>query len=148
MKRGATSLISFCFVTLTHTVMAADTNSLAAAPSLNGPSITASLIRLVGGLLFVFAILFGGLWLVRNSNRFIRSSASAPKLVLLEVKSLGQRQALYVVAYEQQRMLLASSPAGISLITHLPEAEQGATPATPAAPSFADVLIQTVTRKP
>ena len=47
----------------------------------------------------------------------------APRLNVLEVKSLGQRQAIYVVGYEQQRMLLASSPAGVTLFSHLPTAE-------------------------
>jgi flagellar biogenesis protein FliO len=42
-----------------------------------------------------------------------------PQLNVLEVRSLGGRHALYVVGYEQERFLIASSPAGISLVSHL-----------------------------
>ena len=53
-----------------------------------------------------------------------------------------------VVGYDQQRMLLSTSPTGISLVTHLPEAPHAE--ATNEAPStsvsFADVFQQ-LTRK-
>jgi flagellar biogenesis protein FliO len=49
------------------------------------------------------------------------------------VKSLGQRQALFVVGYEKQRMLVATSPAGVSLLSHLPEAEPEEKTVTAAA---------------
>jgi flagellar biogenesis protein FliO len=45
-------------------------------------------------------------------------------LNVLEVKSLGYRQALYVVGYEQQRLLLASSPAGVTMLAALPSADE------------------------
>ena len=65
---------------------------------------------------------------------------------MLEVKSLGQRQAIYVVAYEQQRMLLASSPAGVTLLSHLPEEEESKTiPVTRL--SFAEAFQPVLARK-
>jgi flagellar biogenesis protein FliO len=118
------------------------------ARDLDGGSLTSALLRLSGGLIFVFALLFGGLWLARNSRRLVAPNARSPKLAILEVKSVGQRQALYVVAYERQRMLVASSPAGVTLLAQLPSAEAGEPVPSPAVPSFAEVLIQTVTRKP
>jgi flagellar biogenesis protein FliO len=73
----------------------------------------------------------------------------APKLTVLEAKSLGHRHALYVVSYEQQRMMLAASPTGVTLISHLPAAEPESPTATPpAAPLFAQTLQQMLTRKP
>ena len=36
------------------------------------------------------------------------------------MKALGGKHALYVVGYQQQRLLLACSPAGVSLVSHLP----------------------------
>jgi flagellar biogenesis protein FliO len=66
---------------------------------------------------------------------------------VLEVKSLGQRQAIYVVGYEQQRLLLASSPAGVTLLSHLPEAgDEQSAPVTRL--SFAEAFQQVLARKP
>jgi flagellar biogenesis protein FliO len=117
------------------------------AQTFEGPSLGSSLMRVMGALILVFTILFGGVWLARNSRKLISPNARAIKLSILEVKSLGQRQALYVVAYEQQRMLVASSPTGVALLTHLPSADASEPVQTRTVPSFAEVLIQTVTRK-
>jgi flagellar biogenesis protein FliO len=66
---------------------------------------------------------------------------------LLEVKSLGQRQAIYVVGYQQQRMLLASSPAGVTLLSHLPEAGEAETAAPAANLSFAEAFQHVLSRR-
>jgi len=114
----------------------------------SGPSLTVSLLRLVGGMVFIFALLFGGLWLVRNSRRLVSPNARAPRLSVLEMKSLGQRQALYVIGYEQQRMLVASSPAGFVLLANLPQADPAEAGQAQASPNFAEALIHAITRKP
>ncbi|MBK7997255.1 MAG: flagellar biosynthetic protein FliO [Verrucomicrobia bacterium] len=68
------------------------------------------------------------------------------------MKALGGKHALYVVGYQQQRLLLASSPGGVSLVSHLPE-EDGASGNVPsAAPavesaSFVQALQQAVQAK-
>jgi flagellar biogenesis protein FliO len=107
---------------------------------------TASVLRMGGALALVIAMFLGGVWLYKNWQRLGLRRGAVPKLNVLEVKSLGQRQAIYVVAYEQQRLLLASSPAGIALLSHLPEAA-----AEEAAPitrlSFADAFQQVLARK-
>ena len=72
------------------------------------------------------------------------------------MKSLGQRQALFVVGYEKQRMLVATSPAGVSLLSHLPEAEPDektvtaeATEKVPAPRlSFAEAFQHVLSAKP
>ena len=46
----------------------------------------------------------------------------APKMNVLETRSLGGRHALLVVGYEQERFLIASSPGGVNLLSHLPGA--------------------------
>ena len=80
-----------------------------------------------------------GVWLVKNWQRLASRGGAAPKLSVLEVKSLGQRQALYVVGYEQQRLLIASSATGLTLLSHLPAADE---PPPEAAPkmSFAEAF--------
>ena len=108
-----------------------------------------SFVRVLGALALVLAIFLGGLWLFRNWQRLVLAQGAPPKLNVLEVRSLGQRHALYVVAYEQQRLLLAASPTGVTLLTHLPAASGG--PEIRAAgappPDFATALLQAMTRK-
>lgn len=122
-----------------------------AAPVLTTPEAVApSVVRMLGALALVFALLLGGVWLVRNWQRFAVRRGLAPKLNVLEVKLLGGRQALYVIGYEQQRMLISTSPNGVALLTHLPTAENppegGSAP--PPPPNFAQALLLAVGRKP
>jgi flagellar biogenesis protein FliO len=73
-----------------------------------------------------------------------------PKLNILEVRSLGGRQALYVVGYEQERFLLAATPAGVNLVSHLASvvAEEGAgQPNVTPVLSFPRALAQVLKRK-
>ena len=106
-----------------------------------------SAIRVFGALIFVLALFFLSAWLFRNWQRITRPRGSAPRLSVLEVRSLGHRHALYVIGYEEQRLLVASSPAGIALITHLPAAEATTELAVlPQAPTFAAALQQVFNR--
>jgi flagellar biogenesis protein FliO len=112
------------------------------------PDASGSVVRVMGALILVIGIFFGGVYLFRNWQRLAVQKSGGSKLNLIEVKSLGQRQALYVVGYQQQRMLLASSPAGVTLVSHLPEAEASENTAAPAARmSFAEAFQQVLTRK-
>ncbi len=78
------------------------------------------MFRVVGALALVIAIFLGGVWLFRNWQRLVVQRGRAPKLNVLETRSLGGRQAIYVVAYDQERFLLSSSPNGVNLLSHLP----------------------------
>ena len=111
-----------------------------------GPDMLGSVLRMGGALALVIGLFLTGVWLFKNWQRLARRRGALPKLNVLEVKSLGPRQAIYVVAYEQQRMLLASSPAGVALLSHLPEAEEENT-APAARLSFAAALQQVLARK-
>jgi flagellar biogenesis protein FliO len=111
------------------------------------PELGSSLLRVAGALILVIALFFAGVWLFKNWRRFLNQKGRAPKLNILEVKSLGQRQAIYVVAYEQQRMLLASSPAGVSLVSHLPPAGEDEAAPAPATINFAAILQDTLGRQ-
>jgi flagellar biosynthetic protein FliO len=110
------------------------------------PDLGASLLRVVGALVVVIALFLAGVWLFKNWQRLTLRRGAAPKLSVLEVRSLGQRQAIYVVGYEQQRLLIASSSTGVTLLSHLPEAE--AEPLEPAPKmSFAQAFQQVLVRK-
>jgi flagellar biogenesis protein FliO len=66
---------------------------------------------------------------------------------VLEGKSLGPRQALYVVAYEQQRLLIGASAQGLTLLTHLPEGEAQAVAERVVPVPFGEALMQALGRK-
>ena len=131
----ATLIISF-------NVSAAETNavSLTQPPM---PDVGGSLLRVMGSLILVLAIFLGGVWLFRNWQRLTLHRNGAPKLNVIEARSLGGRHALYVVGYEQERFLVAASPTGVNLLSHLQPADPNATPdAVPAPPSFTQAVAQ------
>jgi flagellar biogenesis protein FliO len=69
---------------------------------------------------------------------------------------LGGRHALHVVGYEDQRLLIGSSPGGLTLLTHLPasEPEPAKAPVEEASEQvnfkagFAAALQRVLLRKP
>jgi flagellar biosynthetic protein FliO len=106
------------------------------------PDTGLSVLRVVGSLAFVLALFFGGVWVVKNRRRLPGLRGRAPLLNVLEVRSLGNRQSLCLIACEQQRLLLAVSPSGVTLLSHLPEDSREDLPQTRPLPSrnFAAVL--------
>lgn len=118
----------------------------APAPVTPLPEMGTSVMRVLGALALVLAIFFAGVWLYRNWQRVLGPKGRAPKLSVIEVKSLGNRHALYVVGYERQRMLVASSPTGMTLLSQLPEADPNES-ALPAPASFAESLQKVLERK-
>jgi flagellar biogenesis protein FliO len=142
--RIATGWVAFCALGLIAN--AAETPVTLPAPL---PDTGAALFRVFGALLLVFALLFVGVWLVKNWQRLALRKGRAPKLRLLEAQSLGGRQGVYVLAYEQQRFLIAASPSGVALLSHLPESEPGTEPASAvAAPVSFMQALQAVTSRP
>jgi len=134
-----------------QSVLATNTPAAPALPA--SASMLFTLFRVMGALAIVLAVFFGGLWLFRNWQRVLARNSQSPKLNVIEVKSLGQRHALYVVGYEQQRMLIASSPTGITMLTSLPAADvlnnQLGTETEPMPrPRFTDALFQALQRSP
>ena len=111
------------------------------------PDTSASIFRVCGAFIFVVALFLAAVWVYRNWQRFAVQKSGGAKLSLIEVKSLGQRQAIYVVGYQEQRMLIASSPAGITLLSHLPSAEGPEKNAAPVNLSFADALQHVLSRR-
>lgn len=118
-------------------------------PSL--PDAGVSLFRVVGALALVLGIFLGGVWLVRNWQRFAVQRGRIPKLNVVETRSLGGRHALYVVGYEQERYLLSASPTGVTMLTHLPPSDDvvAVAPEKSAPPSlsFAATLAQVLKAK-
>jgi flagellar biogenesis protein FliO len=111
------------------------------------PDTGAAILRVCGAFFVVVALFLGGVWLFRNWQRLAMQKSGAAKLNLIEVKSLGQRQAIYVVGYQQQRMLLASSPAGVTLLSHLPSAGEEEKDAPATSLNFAEALKHVLSQR-
>jgi flagellar protein FliO/FliZ len=82
-----------------------------------------SVIRVFGALALVVALFLAGVWIFKNWHRIGGHRGRTQHLQVLESRSLGGRHALYVVGYQGQRLLVAASPSGVSLLSHLPVAE-------------------------
>jgi flagellar biogenesis protein FliO len=140
-------LVPLLTITAAPTALAQTTNTLMLHSDL--PDVGLSAIRALGALALVLAIFFGGVWLFRNGQRLAQRKTGEPRLAILETRSLGNRFALYVVGYEEQRLLIGSSPAGINLLSQLPPAAESQTePVTPAkTASFTECLQQVLRQK-
>lgn len=152
MKKFSISTLTLAFsVCLLPAALGQATNSAAAplaAPGL--PDAGLSLLRVAGALALVIGVFLVGVWLFKNWRRLAVPRGRVPKLNILETRSLGGRHAVFVVGYEQERFLIASSPAGVSLLSHLPSAAEGELAApekNPPAPSFAQALAQVIKGK-
>src|SRR6266446_6913406 len=145
-QRAAAGLIHVLLAFwLTTALSSAQGTNLTSVPS-PLPEMGFSVVRVFGSLILVLALFLGAVWLFKNWQRVAIYKGRAPKLNVLEVKSLGNRHALYLVGYEDQRFLISSSPAGVNLLTHLPEADGELVAAAPA-PTFAQSLRQTLAPK-
>jgi flagellar biogenesis protein FliO len=154
LTAGMMRHVAFCLLTLfclacvnAFSETVTSTNA-SISPSVGAwPDTGASVVRVFGAMILVVGIFLGGVWLFKNWQRVAVSKGGGPKLNVLEVRSLGQRQSLYVVGYQQQRMLLAASPSGIALVSHLPAADEADAPVPATKMSFAEAFQQVVTRK-
>jgi flagellar biogenesis protein FliO len=94
-------------------------------------------------------LFLGGVWLFKNWQRLTIQRGRPSQLQIVEMKALGGKQALYVVGYQQQRMLLASSPSGVTLVSHLPNADAPELePEAVSGQNFVQALQQAVQGKP
>jgi flagellar biogenesis protein FliO len=134
-----------------QSAFAETTNSVVNSPSVSPlPDPTGSLIRIFGAFVLVIGIFFGGVWFFKNWQRITIHRGRTPKLNVYETRSLGGRHAVYVVGYEQERFLIASSPNGVNLLSHLPAAaenEPETEAKSPQNPSFAEALKQVLKGK-
>jgi flagellar protein FliO/FliZ len=122
-------------------------STTAVPQTVTAPSLGTAIFRMVGALVLVLALFLGAAWFFRNGHRFKGVSASNRKLHVLEAKSLGARQAIYVVGYEQQRLLIGATPQGLTLLTHLPEGTVQSETPTVVPVSFGEALMQALGRK-
>lgn len=117
------------------------------------PDAGPSVLRVMGALALVLGLFLGGAWLYKNWQRLTIQRGHSPKLNILETRSLGGKHALFVIGYQQERLLIATSPGGVNLLSHLPagdekEAAEATPPDAATPPSFAKALTQVLKGKP
>lgn len=114
------------------------------------PDAGLSFFRVLGALVLVIGLFLGGVWFFKNWQRLAVQRGRAPKLNILETRSLGSRQAVFVIGYERERFLVAASPSGVSLLSHLPvagEEDPSASEGNQPTPSFAQALAKVLKGK-
>jgi flagellar biogenesis protein FliO len=136
-----------CMLVIERVCHAEGTNALTLTPIAVLPDANFSILRVFGSLVLVVALFLGGVWLFRNWQRLAIRQGKAPRLNVLESRSIGGRHSLMVVGYEQQRFLIASSPAGVQMLSSLPEAKPLEVPGTESTPSFAQAFQKVLAAK-
>ena len=118
------------------------------------PDAGLSLVRVFGALALVLALFLGGVWLFKNWQRLaLKRGGRQSHLEIVEMRALGNRHVLYVVGYQQQRLLLAASPAGVTLVSHLPPGDAPESLVPPpsvdpvANPNFLQSLQQAIQKR-
>lgn len=148
MKTSFIQRVLFVALLIVVPSAVAQTNALPASPTL--PDASVSLLRVMGSLALVIGLFLGGVWLFKNWRRLTPTGGRQPKLNIFETRSLGGRQAVVVIGYEKQRFLISTSPNGVNLLTHLPDAaetEADTTDKTPATRPFAQALADVLKKK-
>ncbi len=124
----------------TNVVIYGATNAPAASAA-PAQSLGEVFIRTMGAFLIVIALVLAVAWGFRRSKLFGLVHAGSSHLRILESKSIGARHTLHVVAYGEQRFLIADTPTGTNLIA--PVEAPAASPVTepvPAPGTFAEKL--------
>ena len=122
--RQCFGLIAFLAAPIGSVLQAAgleNTNSTLQVPPVSG-GLWGVFFQMMGALIFVVSIFVLGAWLFQKSRFFPVSKSGPAQLQILESRSLGYRNGLLVVGYNQQRFLLATSATGINLLSPLPDA--------------------------
>ena len=101
---------------------AAGTNDLLwpSSAGTSSTSLAGAAVRMLGSLVLVLGLLFAGILLFKRWRGLTPGGKQPARIRVLETRSLAQRQTLYLVTCEGQRLLIAGSPMGISLVTQLP----------------------------
>jgi len=132
--------------------LAVGTNDLTWSTS-TGTSSTAlatAAVRMLGSLVLVLGLLFAAIWLLKRWRGLGPGGSREPKIRVVETRSLAQRQTLYLVTCEGQRLLIAGSPMGVSLLAQLPAQPADSLPeALPNSPTvhFVEALNNALGRK-
>jgi flagellar biogenesis protein FliO len=115
--------LAVAFVLLPTNAFAQLTNATSLTSPSPLPDVGVSLLRVAGAMAVVLGLFFAGVWCFRNWQRLTVRRHGASALQILEVKGLANRQALYLVSCDNERLLIGASAAGLNTLCHLPAAK-------------------------
>lgn len=137
MRQSGKNLIPLIFVLLAFFLCinnngsGADTNltSMAQAFKSGGQTVNSedalgSVLRMLGAFIFVIAIFLVFTWFFKNKNGIFGLQHRKGALKIIEVKHIGSRQALIVVGYGKERILVGATANNISFISKLPDEKE------------------------
>jgi flagellar biogenesis protein FliO len=99
-----------------------------------------SVLWTIAATLLVLGLMYGCLWGLRFVGARQRVQRAASRLNLDSSIRLGKDQQLHLVRFEQELLLLGSSPAGLVLLSRAPVVPADAPAAQPDLEQFAQVL--------
>ncbi|MDA1276089.1 MAG: flagellar biosynthetic protein FliO [Verrucomicrobia bacterium] len=117
---GLFALVLFSTAGSLHAAVSQTNNTIAFDPPSN--DLFVDFLRLLGAFAVVVGVFLVGAWCFRKSRLFSLYQPGAAQLKILETRSLGYRNSLFVVGYQNRRFLLAASSTGINLVSPLPDA--------------------------
>ena len=116
----AAGVVFLCLAT--SAAAASNTPSITPSPTAPPlPDVGESFVRVLGALAFVLGLFFAGVWLFRRAQGLNFAGGRTQKLRVVEARSLGGRQAVYVIGYGEKRVLVGASPNGIQHLRDLPD---------------------------
>ena len=139
-------LVLFLLV-LQRVCHAEGTSGFAAAVAQPLPDASFSVLRVFGSLVLVLALFLCGVWVFRNWQRLTGRNGPSARLNIFESKSMGHRQSIFVVGYDERRFLVSASPSGVAMLTSLPDAEPGEALESRPMPDFARALQKVLAGK-
>jgi flagellar biogenesis protein FliO len=101
---------------------------------------TVSILRLLGAFIFVVALFLIGVWVFKNWRGLVFKNVKKSNLKVVEVKHIGNRQALFVVGYNRKRMLLGVTSSTINFLSELPDDEDAQNEPAADNPSITSIL--------
>ena len=105
-----------------------------------------SLLQLLGMLLLVLGVFGAFAWAVKRWKLLPQLRGGQSHLQILEVRSLGQRNSLFVVEYRGRRLLIGSGNNGPRLLSALPDDGPHETSKGKGEDSEIDVVLETNTK--
>ena len=140
-------MLVLILLVLQHVCHAEGTNTSGAVLGHPLPEASFSVLRVFGSLVLVISLFLCGVWLFRNWQRLASRNGNSPRLNIFESKSMGHRHSIFVVGYDERRFLISSSPAGVQMLTPLPDAEAGEPVENSPMPNFAQALQKVLAGK-
>jgi flagellar biogenesis protein FliO len=136
---------------VTAPVFGAGTNDVVwSASGGNGSGIAGSVVRMLGSMVLVLGLLVVAVRGLKHWRGLGGLGKKEPHIRVIETRSLAQRQTLYLVTCDGQRMLLAGSAAGVSFLTPLaPQLDESPEEGGPSSTvvHFAEALTHALGRK-